>query len=111
MFNTLTNLWWALGIDTTPVDIFTQFYEFFATGWAVFRHRKLWAAVLSVWVYYTDNLRDDFAGFFDYYPIPNANISTMNFILIMQRGALDGRSGQFYRFKFGNGGYFPEPTD
>ena len=50
----------------------------------------------------TNNLRNDLSAFFYIYIISQMQIQPFNNICVMQRGTLDGRPSQQYRFQVGN---------
>ncbi len=50
------------------------------------------------------DLGDDLAAFFDIYHIAYANVQQGDLFGVVQRGPLDGRSGQLHRIEVGDGG-------
>ena len=46
-----------------------------------------------------DHSRDDFAGFFDQHRVADADVFFGDFVLIVQRGARNGRAGDQHRFQ------------
>lgn len=57
------------------------------------------------------DLGDDLAAFFDIYHIAYANVQQGDLFGVVQRGPLDGRSGQLHRIEVGDGVMAPvRPT-
>jgi len=50
-----------------------------------------------------DDGRNDFAGLFDDYAVADADVFAFDLVFVVERGALNNRSGELHRFKFGDG--------
>ncbi len=108
----LADLGGALGVHTPPGGfkgrVFDRFgrldLEWGIAGWAV-SWRKDWVGVGGAFFEdHADNLRDDFASFFDLDRIAKVEVALADDAVVVEGGVRDGGAGEEDGFKGGTGG-------